>query len=257
MNDLDLLIDLHLRNDRQGPGGEAETRRALELASLDISRTQTAPLAVADIGSGTGASALLLASTLKAHITAIDAMPAFIERLRERADQAGLADRIDARVGQMESLPFEDASLDLIWSEGAIYNMGFEAGVRAWRRFLRPGGVIALTELSWTTADRPADLERHWTSEYPGIASVSDNLRTLEQAGYQPLGFFLLPDRCWLDNYYAPIQAGFEAFLDRQGHSDAAKQIVAAEEAEIRLYHEHASHYGYAFYIARIPEPRA
>jgi SAM-dependent methyltransferase len=207
MTDLDLIIDLHLRNDRQGPGGEAETRRALDLARVDA----RADPAIADLGCGTGASALLLSRWLDARVVAIDAAPAFVERLRERADREGLGDRIDARVGSMESPPIGEASLDLIWSEGAIYNMGFGAGVRAWRRFLRPGGVLAVSELTWTTAGRPAEVERHWTREYPGIATVSQNLRTLEREGYAPLGFFFLPRRCWEANYYAPLRAGFEA----------------------------------------------
>lgn len=34
MDDLQLLVDLHLQADRQGPGGDAETCRAIELAGL-------------------------------------------------------------------------------------------------------------------------------------------------------------------------------------------------------------------------------
>ncbi len=37
----------------------------------------------------------------------------------------------------MDALPFAAGSPDAIWSEGAIYNMGFESGVRQWHRFLR------------------------------------------------------------------------------------------------------------------------
>ncbi len=38
----------------------------------------------------------------------------------------------------MDFLPFSDGEFDVIWSEGAVYNMGFEAGVSYWRRFLKP-----------------------------------------------------------------------------------------------------------------------
>ena len=37
-------------------------------------------------------------------------------------------------------------ALDLIWSEGAIYNIGFEQGVRDWRPFLKEGGVLVASE---------------------------------------------------------------------------------------------------------------
>lgn len=247
MDDLSLLIDLHLRNDRQGPGDDDETRRAIDLARLDTA----ARLSVADIGCGTGASALVLADMLNADITAIDAAPAFIDQLRERAADRGLDERISAKVGQMESLPFDDNQFDLIWSEGAVYTMGFAQGVRAWRRFLRPGGVLAVTELSWTTSQRPREVEEHWTAEYPGIATALANLQTLQREGYHPLGFFFLPAHCWEANYYAPLRAGFQEFLDRHDGSDQARAIVDAEEAEMRLYREHGDWYGYAFYIAR------
>jgi len=60
--ELRLLIDLHRSNFRQGPGGAAETRRALQLAGIDTTR----PVKRADIGGGTGASTILLAEELDA-----------------------------------------------------------------------------------------------------------------------------------------------------------------------------------------------
>jgi len=55
MEDYQLLIDLHKRAKRQGPGGDAETRKAIDLAMIDPST----PLKIADIGCGTGSSTML------------------------------------------------------------------------------------------------------------------------------------------------------------------------------------------------------
>lgn len=247
VEDLELLIDLHLRNDRQGPGGDDETRRAIDLARLDLRK----PLAIADVGCGTGASALVLARTLRGRVRAIDASAAFIDRLEARAGRSGLGGRVSAEVGRMESLPFGEGELDLLWSEGAIYSMGFGAGVRAWRRYLRPGGVLAISELTWTTGNRPADISAYWLAEYPEVDTASAKIRTLEGAGYEPLGFFFLPGRCWEQNYYEPIRRGFVAFLGRHNHSDAARAVVESEVAEARFYREHGAWYGYGFYVAR------
>ena len=68
MDDFQLLVDLHKRAKRQGPGGDVETRKAIGLAMLDPST----PLKAADIGCGTGASTIQLARLLNAKITAID-----------------------------------------------------------------------------------------------------------------------------------------------------------------------------------------
>ena len=175
----------------------------------------------------------------------------FVERLRARVDQAGLGDRIEASVGDMTDLPFEDAQFDAIWSEGAIYNMGLSAGLKAWRPLLKPGGIIAVSELSWTSSQRPPEIDQHWETEYPGIATIPENLRTFEGAGFRSIAVFMLPAHCWTRNYYEPTRAGFDAFLERHDHSDAARQLVALEEEEMRLYERFGEWYGYGFYVAR------
>lgn len=77
---------------------------------------------------------------------------------------------------------------DAIWSEGAIYNTGFENGVEAWRKHLKPGGILAVSEITWLTRERPADLQAHWKREYGGIDSALAKIAILEKHGYPPLG---------------------------------------------------------------------
>ena len=247
MNDLQPLIDLHLPNRHLGPGSDEATRRALALSGL----RGRAGLEVADLGCGTGASTLVLAAELDARITAVDLFPAFLDELVRRAGERGVEDRISPLAASIDDLPFEPGSLDAIWSEGAIYNIGFEAGVRSWRRFLKPGGVLAASEITWLTGEPPAELEEHWKGEYPEIGPASAKLAVLEAHGFTPIGYFPLPVSCWLDNYYRPLQARFPAFLEQYGNSEEARGIVAAEEHEIDLYERYKEHVSYGFYIAR------
>ena len=151
----------------------------------------------------------------------------------------------------MDALDFQMESLDAIWSEGAIYNIGFENGVRQWRRFLKPGGVLAVSEITWLTEHRPAEIESHWHKEYPEIDTASAKLAVLERNGFSPLGFFVLPKECWIDEYYRPMQQRFQGFLQTHGFSDEARAIVAAEQAEIDLYERYSSFVSYGYYIAR------
>jgi SAM-dependent methyltransferase len=259
--ELELLVDLHLGHERQGPGSSETTRRAIDLAGLRPNPDR--PLRIADLGCGTGASALVLAETLAkdpsespgAEIVAIDGIGAFIERLRERVADRGLSGRLEGRVADMAALPLGDGEFDVLWSEGAIYNIGFEHGARIWRRHLRPGGLLAVTELSWTSADRPAEIERHWQAAYPGIATPSENLARLERAGYLPIGFFMLPASCW-SNYHDPIEASLPAFLERHAdgpHRETARAIAEGERAEIDLRRRFGAFFNYAFHLARTP----
>ncbi|WP_455780049.1 class I SAM-dependent methyltransferase [Desulfovibrio piger] len=245
MDELTLLADLHRAGLRQGPGSPDVTRRAMVLAGLDGSR----PLEIADIGCGTGAASLELARMLDARITAVDFLPSFLDVLRQRAQAQGLG-RIITLEASMDALPFTDASFDVIWSEGAVYNMGFEAGIAAWKRFLKPGGKLVLSEITWTTAARPQTITDYWTAQYPEIDTASAKLAVLERHGYRPEGYFLLPFCCWQEHYYGPLRERFPAFLDRHGHSPQAAAIVAAEEEEMALYQRYGQFYSYGMYVA-------
>ncbi|MDY6830665.1 MAG: class I SAM-dependent methyltransferase [Thermodesulfobacteriota bacterium] len=247
MDDYQLLIDLHKSADRQGPGGDAETEQALRLAMPDRSK----PLKIADIGCGTGASALLLARLSKAQITAVDFLEDFLEVLEGRAASMGLSEKITTLCGSMDNLPFQDEAYDVIWSEGAIYNIGFEKGVKAWRRYLPAGGLLVVSEITWLTASRPAELQKYWEAEYPEIDTAASKIAVLEKNGYSPVGYFVLPTHCWLENYYRPMQNRFKAFLDRHKNSKAAQAVVEAEIREIKMYEQYKSYYSYGVYVAK------
>lgn len=246
VNDFQLLADLHRHASRQGPGGEAETKQALDFAGLD----RLSSLKIADIGCGTGASAILLARELDAEITAVDFLPEFLDELRSRATDHGVADRITTLNCSMDSLPFTVGDFDVIWSEGAIYNMGFEAGVSDWSRFLKPGGKLIVSEITWLSAARPLEIQSYWETEYPEIDVASAKIEILERHGYTPEAYFVLPEHCWLENYYLPMQNLFDAFLERHGRKERAKAIVEREKREMDIYEKYRDYFSYGFYVA-------
>ncbi|MXZ81060.1 MAG: class I SAM-dependent methyltransferase [Gammaproteobacteria bacterium] len=248
----DLMIDLHKRNPRQGPGSAAQTRLAIDFSGLS---SHVGTLKIADIGCGTGASTLVLAESLNAEITAVDLFSEFLDILVAQAGKRGLGDRIGTLPCSMDDLPFEEASLDAMWAEGSIYNMGFQRGIAYFRRFLKPGGVLAVSEMTWFTRERPDEIDAYWTNEYPEIATASEKIGILEEQGFAPVGYFPLPENCWTDHYYAPLQSGFDAFLARHGTAEASS-IIDSERIEIALYERYRDYYGYGFYIARRMEGR-
>jgi len=246
-NYLRLLIDLHKSAKRQGPGGNAETKKMVGLAMLAPSAT----LRIADIGCGTGASTLSLAHQLNAQMTAVDFLPDFIDVLKVNAENEGLAKKIDTFVCSMDDLPFSNEEFDVIWSEGAIYNIGFEKGINYWKRFLKPGGMLIVSEITWLTNERPAEIQKYWEAEYPEIDTASAKISILEKSGYSPVAYFILPEHCWLDNYYRPIQNRITEFLKRNANSEEAQAIVDGEKKEIALYEKYKEYYSYGVYIAK------
>jgi ubiquinone/menaquinone biosynthesis C-methylase UbiE len=243
-----LLTDLHIHNKRQGPGSDGAFNLALSLSGIDVE----ADVQIADIGCGTGSATLPLLRDTKAHVTAVDFLPAFLDELKKQAETEGLTGRLTVLAEDMANLPFTDNQFDAIWSEGAIYNIGFKTGVEEWKRFLKPNGVLVASEITWLTADTPKELKEHWNQEYPEVATASEKMQILEEAGYTPIGYFPLDTKCWLEEYYNPIEASLDDFLSHNGNTAEAQEIAEAERKEIKLYKKYKDYVSYGMYIAKV-----
>ena len=247
IDNLDLLVKLHITQLRQGPGGIDETQLAAKLAGLD----KTEHLDIADIGCGTGASTIELAKHLHCSIQAIDMLPEFIEELKARATKSGVLDKITTVVGNMEDMPFENESFDVLWSEGAIYNIGFEKGIREWRKYLKQAGKLVVSELTWLTEERPKEIGKYWESEYPEVSTASCKIAQLEKHGYKLLGYFPLNEACWVDRYYRPLEARFESFAkENPDRIEAVNAVIEEHHAEMNLYLRYGDFVSYGVYIA-------
>ena len=247
MTELELLVDLHKDAERQGPGSSFETMRALNLMNVN----KNEKLKIADIGCGSGAQTITLAQNIEGQITAVDLFPEFLDKLNLKSKELGFQGKIKTIENTMESLPFNNEEFDVIWSEGAIYIIGFEAGIKKWKAYLKTGGYLAVSEITWTTNSRPKEIEEHWKNEYPEIDTASNKIRILEENGYLPVGYFILPQNCWINNYYKPMEKRFSTFLEKHNNSEMARNMVDLEKEEIRKYKKYKDYYSYGFYIAK------
>jgi len=244
--DFDLICDYFSGLERQGPGSPEVTMKALGFVDnlTDASR-------IADLGCGTGGQTMVLAQNAPGKITGIDLFPKFIDLFNASAARLNLQDRVEGIVGSMDKLSFQDEELDLIWSEGSIYNIGFERGLNEWRKFLRKGGYIAVSESSWFTEERPEEIIKFWQDAYAEIDTIPVKVAQMQKAGYIPVATFILPENCWTVNYHdqqGPIQ---EAFLEKYKGKKAAEDLVAFQKHEAEIYRKYKAWYGYVFYIGR------
>jgi SAM-dependent methyltransferase len=241
-----LFFELFSGLPRQGPGDEASTRRALALVPGVSARTR-----LLDVGCGTGRQTLVLAQACAGPIVAVDNHPPFVEELSRQARDRGLGGRVEARVGDMRQLDFAPGSFDLVWSEGAIYAMGFAEGLRAWRALLGPGGFVAVTDACWFRPDPPAECRAFWEAEYPGIRPVADRLAEVEAWGYVWVGHFPLPASSWWDDYYRPLEANVAAFRERRAGEADAQALADQVAREIEVWRRFSDFYGYEFFVMR------
>lgn len=244
--DFSLICEYFSTLERQGPGCPEITMKALSFID-----NLTADSHIADIGCGTGGQTMVLAQHTPGHITGIDLFPRFIDLFNSNAQQLGLQHKAKGVVGSMDNLHFGHEELDLIWSEGAIYNIGFERGLNEWRSYLKTGGYIAVSEVTWFTDERPAEIEDFWMNAYPEIDTIPNKVAQVQKAGYLPVATFVLPDKCWIEDFYAPQAAAQDAFLKANAGNIAAEEFIASERYEARLYHKYKEYYGYVFYIGK------
>jgi SAM-dependent methyltransferase len=229
---------------RQGPGSDACTREALRR----LGALPAAPR-VLDLGCGSGRAALVLAETLRTRVIAVDVHRPFLDQLQAAARERNLEDLIELRCADMAAPGVPAGSVDLLWSEGALYFLGFERGLRLWRPLLAPGGCVAVSECSWLTDDPPAEAAEFFHQGYPGMAGIGENLGRARAAGFDVLDHFTLPLEAWWDEYYAPLEQRMTELAPAAGPELAA--VLDETRREIELYRRHHDSYGYVFYLLR------
>lgn len=244
--DFRLICEYFSSIERQGPGSPEVTIQALSFIDglSDESR-------IADLGCGTGGQTMVLAQQAPGQITGIDLFPNFINLFNRNAEHLNLKDRVKGIVGTMDNLPFQEEELNLIWSEGAIYNIGFERGLNEWRKFLKPGGYVAVSEASWFTDERPAEIEKFWQDAYPEIDTIPNKVAVMQKAGYIPVATFILPENCWTEHFFAPQIEAQEIFLKKYAGNQTAEKLIEYARHEAQLYAKYKAYYGYVFYIGK------
>jgi SAM-dependent methyltransferase len=238
------LIELHAGLPRQGPGDARFTRQVLSR----LPRLPERPR-VADLGCGSGAATLVLASCLKVPITAVDISATFLDELMRRAEllrRSHLVRPVKADIG---ALSWPAASLDLIWSEGAAYHLTFAGAIQTWRPLLASGGLAVISELTLYDDPLPEEARAFWGAAYPSAGSETANTHHAKSAGYEVVGIDRLPQFAWWENYYGPLESRMEEL--HPGASPVMRCVIADTEAEIDLFRRFSSSYGYTFYSLR------
>jgi SAM-dependent methyltransferase len=240
------FLQFHHGIPRKGPGtAEATTHAFRRVEPLLLPSP-----AVLDLGCGGGAQTLTLASLTAGTILAIDSYPVFVEELRQQLHVRGYGDRVAARVGDMKALELPPASFDLVWCEGAIFVLGFEAGLRTLRPLLRGPGIVVLTEAAWLRPleEVPLEIRAFWEEACPAMTDVEGNLALARRAGFTPLDHFTLPAEGWAA-YVDPLERQMNEVLARHPGDPDVEEAARSERREFAMCRENLGWLGYEFFL--------
>ena len=241
--DWDLLCEIHKDMPRQGSGRNKYTKKAFDM----IPRIDKPN--ILDIGCGPGMQTIALAKLSGGHVIGIDIIQQYLDQLQESIEKEHLQERVQAVNQSMDNIQFPEASFDILWAEGSIFIMGFEQGLREWRKYIKPKGYLAVHEMAWIKENPPQEIREYWERVYPQIATIEDNLRIIKQCGYRTLGYFPLPEDAWWEFYYTPLENRLKDLKIKFKDNTKAMEMIKETELEIDMFRKYNAWYGSVFYV--------
>ena len=244
MEGMEYFYELFSGLPRGGPGDNESTRKAFSY----LKNLASEPL-ILDIGCGPGMQTLELARISNGKIIALDNYQPFLDILMRKAIEEGLTRRIIPKNQSMLEMDFDDNTFDVIWSEGALYSMGFQNGLKRCHQLLKKKGYLVVTEAVLLLPNLPKPLKKFWDKEYPDIKDVKSNISLIQNEGFDLLSHFTLPKSSWIYNYYSPMEKRIRELKKKYYDNKIALQVFEECEKEIKIYNKYSDYFGYEFFV--------
>jgi ubiquinone/menaquinone biosynthesis C-methylase UbiE len=185
---------------------------------------------ILDIGCGSGVPTVELAKLSGGEVTGIDINQVQLDKLGNKAKDAGLSARIKAVNCSMLDLSFPEGSFDIIWAEGAIAVMGFERGIRGWRRLLKAGGCLVV---------------------HDDQRSLKEKLEQIPRCGYELMGYFTINEDTWWNGYYAPLDKKLNDIRSKHANDKRILELLSGDQREVDGFRKDHERYRSVFFVLR------
>ncbi len=228
---------------RGGPGDNKSTRKAFSY----LKNLPSEPF-ILDIGCGYGIQTLELARISKSKIIALDNYQPFLDILMQNAKKRGFDNRIIPKNQSMLEMDFNNDTFDIIWSEGALFVMGFQNGLKKCNQLLKNKGYFVVSEAVLLLPNLPKPLKEFWDEEYPDIKDIKSNISLIKDEGFTVLSHFTLPESCWVD-FYSHMNKEIKELKKKYHTNKIALQVFEKCEKESKIYNKYSDYFGYEFFV--------
>ena len=183
---------------------------------------------ILDIGCGSGVPTLELARLCDGKIIGLDIDVFLLDFLEDKIREAGLSDRVRTVQCSMFDLDFSDESFDVIWAEGSIAVIGFDKGIRDWRRFIKPRGYLVVFDES---------------------RGLSEKLKHIASSGYDLIDHFEVTGETFWTDYYIPLQKRINKMQIEFREDTKLLRALEKEQSEINMVKRDPSKFSSTFFI--------
>jgi len=183
---------------------------------------------ILDVGCGSGVPTIELAKLSDGEIIGIDIDQRLLEKLNRKIEKEGLSNRVKAKKSSLFEIDFPDESFDIIWAEGSIWIIGFERGLKEWRRLLKPNGFLVV---------------------HDEIKTVSNKLEKIPKCGYRLIDHFSLPGDAHWTEYYRPLEIRIKELHMKYKDNADALEILKKHQKEIDMVKRNPEEHSSAFFV--------
>ena len=241
---MDIPLYLFIAYDNMERLSPAGTDTAIKvLDSVDMEKEE---LTILDIGCGVGDKTILLANYFEnSTVEAIDLFKHHLAVLDEKIAENNLDERVFTYEMGLNDLDFANEEFDIVFSDATVERIGFEIALKEWKRLLKPGGYLIVSDVSWIR--NPSDeSKRFWKRIYDGVDTIDAKIRQVEDEGYEFIDYIITPKSDWKDFY-----SKLERNIDSLKSDKSAKDFVKLTRDEIQTFRKNGDDYSYVFYIMR------